>query len=176
VIHAQHRQIIVDLAAAFDAEQRGDATRFLDAADIGRGAGELEILRVAFDDAVNDVDLLQRCLDSGRAGDAGRDINLPELAADMAGAQAGDIGVERPLESAAVGFQVDAPPAFAKAHPERHWPVIMAVDDGLFCQHRFGTGAQRIVGRECHGGQQQRRGQQTAHSQMFHRSGPFCLR
>ena len=50
------------LATALDAHHRGDLALLVNAADIGSGAGEFEGARVAQDDLLHEINLLQRQL------------------------------------------------------------------------------------------------------------------
>ena len=60
VVHLpQHGEGVVDLMAAFDADQRGDLSGLVDAAHIGGGVGDLEIVRIARRHALHQIDLLE---------------------------------------------------------------------------------------------------------------------
>jgi hypothetical protein len=161
VIHAQHGQRIVDLAAALHAHQAGDLAGFLDAADVGGGAGQFEILRIFRHESAHDVDLLDRLLHRCRAGNGGRHIHAPELPAHAALMQAGDIGHQRPFEGAAVSLQVLAPPALTETAAQRARIVIMAIDDRLPLQHGLRAFQHGIVQRQGRGGGQQADEQQS---------------
>ena len=161
MIHAQHGQRIVDLAAALHAHQAGDLAGFLDAADIGGGAGQLEILRIFRHESAHDVDLLDGLLHRCRAGNGGRHINAPELPAHAALMQARDVGHQGLLECAAVSLQVLAPPALTETAAQRARIVIMAIDDRLPLQHGLRAFQHRIIQRQGRGGGQQADKQQS---------------
>ena len=72
MIGAQHREAVVDLAAALDADHRGDAPALVDAAHVGGGARQREGLRIARDDILDQIDLLERLLDLLGRRQAGR--------------------------------------------------------------------------------------------------------
>ena len=85
VVHlAQYGEARPDRMAAFHAQQRSDATgrhRFL---DIVGGQRKLQVLRIARDQTLGDVDLLDGGLHRLRFGEAGADIDRPPLCADLA--------------------------------------------------------------------------------------------
>ena len=76
---AQRREAAADLVTALDADQRGDLAGLVDADDVVGGVGQLEVVRIGFDQALDDVDLLERVADRAVAGHLGRDVDRPEL-------------------------------------------------------------------------------------------------
>jgi len=132
--------------AALRAEQRGDtpvAVRFLDVRNAER---ELQVVRIALDDAVCDVDLLKldaretELLDVVGAGDP----DGPELRADMALTQPCDIGIPRRGLVQIVGIDI------AQRRPEltdHVRQVVVPIDQQILLeqlvgvlQGRFGLG------------------------------------
>lgn len=94
--------------AAFHADQRGNFALTMDALDVGDGERELESVGVTGDELMDDVNLFEHGLDGGRTGRRGGDIDGPELRAEAAGAEAGDVGDEMRRQFAGVGGEVDA--------------------------------------------------------------------
>jgi hypothetical protein len=95
IVGPQHAERIVDGVPALDADQRGDLAAFANIQDVLDAISHLEIVRIGPDEAVDHVDLLQ-CLLDGGAGLARthRDVGGPELRADAALAQPGNVGVQ----------------------------------------------------------------------------------
>ena len=101
VVHlAQHRQGIVDLMAAFDADQRSNLVRLVNAANIRGRIGHLEIGRILRRHALDQIDLLQRHLHRLEALQSHRYPHRPELRAHMPGAQSRNIRHQRRLARA----------------------------------------------------------------------------
>ena len=94
---AQHRQAAADRLTAFHADQRGDLARTHCLLNFGGAGGKAHVARIARDQALGDVDLLERRLHGLRPGQTGIDIDRPELRADMAPAQPREVGLHRPL-------------------------------------------------------------------------------
>ena len=112
------------------------------------------------DEAADDVDLLQRHLDRARPGDVGGNVDRPELAADMAGAQPLEVGLERPGERTAVERHL----LYRAGEPLAQLPgeVVVAVDDGGGGEDALGT-RQRGIARRFgdHGGSEEQRGDRS---------------
>ncbi len=95
---AQRGQRVFDRVPPFDADQRGDLARAMNPLDVIGREGQLQIVGIAFDQAANQVDLLESHL--GRFAGAhrlDRRIGGPELRPHSAAAQARQIGVEHRL-------------------------------------------------------------------------------
>jgi hypothetical protein len=140
VILAQHRERIVDLVAAFDADQRGDPAFTLGAADIGNRIRHREVARPARGDRLDEIDLFDRRLHGGRSRRRDRDPHRPELRADMPGAQARYVGHHRGLagrrrELGGVGSEIDLREVTAEALADRPRQIVVPVDDRRSCQH-----------------------------------------
>ncbi len=88
----QRRERVVDLVAALDPDQGGDAAMGVDALDVGGRVGHLEIGGVAADEGLHEVDLLDGFLDRRWSLDFRRDPHRPELSADHSGVQTGNVG------------------------------------------------------------------------------------
>jgi hypothetical protein len=116
--------------AALDADQGGDAAGLVDAAYVGGGRRHLEHRRVARDDAMDDVDLLERRPDRRVAFSLARNPDRPELGADAAAAKAGDVGLERIGELRGVAGEIErlAPEIIFLAYLPGQ--VVMPVDQG----------------------------------------------
>ena len=127
-IGAQDRQIAVDLPAALDPHHRGDLARSMRAAHVGRGARQRKGLGVTRDDRLHEVDLLQRLFDLLLARQIGRDIDRPELPAELAAPQPRDIGVIGLALDLREIAEVDRPAFVALAVAQRLGPVVMPVD------------------------------------------------
>ena len=80
-IHLPQRgERIVDLMAAFDSDERRNASGAMDALDVGGGVSHLQIVRIARDHAVDEIDLFDRHLHrAGPVTDVGiqTDQNCP---------------------------------------------------------------------------------------------------
>ena len=90
---AQHAQRAADRMAAFHPQQRSDPPRLPRPGDIVGAGRELQVLRIARDQPLHHVDLLERRLNRLRLAEIGRDEHRPKLRPDMALAQAVEIGV-----------------------------------------------------------------------------------
>src|SRR5580692_5253980 len=95
VISAQHRERVVDLMAALDADQAGDPTTLVHAHDVAARIGHREVVWVAAADLFDQVDLLDGHLHCGRSLGVGRYPYRPELCADVAGTQTRDVSHQR---------------------------------------------------------------------------------
>ena len=95
VIGTQHRERVIDLMAALDADQAGDATTLVHAHDVGGRIGHGEVVRVAAADLLDEVNLLDGHLHCGRPLGVGRYPYRPELCPDVASAQTRDVGHQR---------------------------------------------------------------------------------
>src|SRR5207249_9289404 len=117
---------IVDRVPALDADQRGDLAVLAGAIDVIHRQGEHERVRVMPDHAVDDVDLFERGFDGG-AGlhRRGRHVDTPELGADAARPQAGDVGLQARLRFGDID-RLEAEVALAPQLPRQ---VVVAVDD-----------------------------------------------
>src|SRR5436190_8797700 len=93
--------------AALHADERSNPSFAMDALDIVRGEREFESFRVARDQLVHHIYLLQHGLDGGRAFQFDRDVHRPKLSANTSGAQTRDISDQRSRELARVMGQVD---------------------------------------------------------------------
>ncbi len=91
----QRGEAAADLVPALDADQRSDFAGLVDAHDVVRSSGEGEVVGIGFDQALDDVDLLDRLADRGVAGDFGRDVDRPELRPDAALVQPRHVGHQR---------------------------------------------------------------------------------
>ncbi len=100
----------------------------MDAPDILRRARERKGFGIAADDIVDQLDLIERLFDLHRARQIGRHEHRPELAADHAAAQPGDIGVVRRRPAVQPAAQIERPARIAFALAQRLGPVIMAID------------------------------------------------
>ena len=98
--HAQDGERVIDGMAAFDADERRDLAGLANAHDVVRGVRHLEGVGIRFDEAMNDVDLLERLFHRGLLADRfGVHIRRPELCADTAFLQAFDIGMQQGLRT-----------------------------------------------------------------------------
>ena len=113
---------------ALDADQRRDPPGLVDSTHVAGARRKLESRGIARGDATHDVDLFQRRLDCRSTAQRRRDVDRPELPADVSGAQARDVGLKRMLELARVGSEIDCPPALAVILPQLLGPVVMPVD------------------------------------------------
>ena len=85
------RQVVLDRDAPFDADQRGDLARTDDPLDVVGGTGQLEVVGVALDHPLDQVDLLG---DGPRGvGMFAGDVDRPELCLDAPLAEPGEIGL-----------------------------------------------------------------------------------
>jgi hypothetical protein len=139
--------------AAFHADQRGDLAGLPRLFDVGAAGRQHEVIGVLRDEALDHVDLLHGGLHGLRLGQAGRDIDRPELRADMALLHAGEVGLHagrgaRREEGghAAVRqrfvdgvVEVETGQHILAAVAELFGHVIVAVPDGGFLQ-RGGDG------------------------------------
>ena len=88
------RQVVLDRDAPFDADQRGDLARLDDPLDVVGGTGQLEVVGVALDHPVDQVDLLG---DGPRGvGMVAGDVDRPELGLEAPLAEPGDDRSGRP--------------------------------------------------------------------------------
>lgn len=113
--------------AAFHADQRGNFALTMDALDVGDGERELESVGVTGDELMDDVNLFEHGLDGGRTGRCGGNIDGPELRAEAAGAEAGDVGDKMLRKFAGVRGEVDAVNVLLEL-AELPGEVVVAVD------------------------------------------------
>ena len=125
-IGTQRGHRIADLVPAFGPHQRRDLAALVDADNIGRRHGALEIVRVSADQAVDDVDLFEGRLDRAFAGEARRKIDRPILPADAARAQARHVRHHRRRALVAVCGQPLHRGLVVFAHFPRH--IVMTID------------------------------------------------
>ena len=123
--------------AAFDADQRRDLTVLAGAINVVDRQRERKGVGVMADHAMDDVDLFERRLD-GRAAlhRRGRDVNAPELGADAAGPQAGDVRLQSWLRFGDVD-RLEAEVALSSELPGE---VVMPVDDNRRLMNPAGLG------------------------------------
>ena len=100
----QHAEAAVDRMAALHAEQRGDPAGLHRLLHIRGGKGKLQPVRIASDQPLHHVDLLDRRHGSLRFGKVRRDIDRPELGPDPALSQPRQVGMHRAGAALAVGF------------------------------------------------------------------------
>ena len=123
VEHAQRAERAVDRMPAFHADERRDLALLEDALDVIGGQRQLECLGVLAHHAVDDVDLLERRRHGRRI--ICRDVDRPELTADAARTQAGDVGHDRGLRFGDVELVQIAPGILS----ERPRVVVVPVDE-----------------------------------------------
>jgi hypothetical protein len=185
IVHLpQHRERIVDLMSAFDADERGDLAGAVNPAHVCRGVGDLEVRRIAGGHALDQIDLLERHLHGLGALHVDGHPHRPELSADMPGAQAHDVGHERRhvgrrRQLRGVGFQIDgSEPAFV-AVADLPRKIVVAVDERRLLEHlehprtviRAGgprrRGARRD-GKRDQGGSEQKRRRSASAERILH--------
>ncbi len=134
-IGAQHAEAAIDLATTFHADQRRNSPALVDAPDIRAGAGHRERLGIALRERLNERDLLECLLDLFRPRQIGRHPYGPELPADHALAQPGDIRVVGlgPVSQAAAQIHRPAPIAFTFA--QHVGPIVVSVDQRCRLEH-----------------------------------------
>ncbi len=146
VIHAKEREGILDGMAAFDSDEAGDFVGFADLEDFVGGAREGEGFGIASDHAVDEVDLLEG-LAGGAAGDheAGGNVSSPELGAEAAEFEAGDVGVEI---GPGVFGEVEVIEGHAGLSAHFVGEIVVAVDDEGFAVDAPGFGGDfgQVVG------------------------------
>jgi hypothetical protein len=89
--------------AALHSQQRGDLARLQRLFDAGGILAEDQIARIAGDQPLHHVDLLERRLDCLRLGQLGRDKDRPELRSDPALPQPFEVGLHRQLALGRIG-------------------------------------------------------------------------
>ena len=167
VIHlAQHRQGIIDLMAAFDADQRSDFVGFVNAANIRGGVGHRKVGRILRRHAFDQIDLFQGHLHRFEALRLDRYPHRPELRADMSGTQPRDVRHQRrPVPPPRAGAAVSAA-RFDRGHialealADFPRQIVVAVDERRLQQHLIDAmlivlAAQVVSGR--HSNRQRRR-------------------
>ncbi|HAP75437.1 MAG TPA: hypothetical protein DCR14_05080 [Acidimicrobiaceae bacterium] len=93
VQHAQHGQRRADRVPALHADERGNAASGACGLHLVGRASEHEVVGLAVDHAVDEVDLLQRGKHRLGLGQGRRHVRRPELSGDPTRVQARDVGV-----------------------------------------------------------------------------------
>ena len=131
VVHlAQHGKAGADRMATLHAQQAGDLALRHRRLDIGRGERQRHVIRIAGDQPLGDVDLLDRRLHGVRLFKAGRHIDRPPLRADLALPQPGEIGVHlvhRPVLAVERIVEIEAFEHVVEAAPQRPGHVVVAI-------------------------------------------------
>jgi len=131
----QHAQRIVDGVPALHADQRGNLSLLANAHNVVGGQGQFEHIRVGLDQAVDHVDLFEGLADgSFFLGGARIHVGRPELGADVAGPQAGNVGMQRRLRLG----NVDLLEGDLLAPAVLVGQVVMAIDDQGFAVQPLG--------------------------------------
>ena len=141
---AQGRHRARDHRPAFEADQRRDAAGAEGCFHLVRRRRQCERVGIALDEAVDDIELLERHPEGLGLGQVRRDPDRPELAADAALAKTRDVGVE----TVHVAAQVDrrrphAPDALTQSEGQ----VVVAVDERRLPQDRAGALGEPVVWR-----------------------------
>ena len=121
----QHGERAVDGVSAFHADERGDPASAEGPFHLVGGEREPERAGVGADEVVDDVYLLHGDADRFLRAERGRDVDGPELAADSALPQPGDVGVKIGLVLLDVDFGYGAVHQLAVAPRQ----VVVAVDE-----------------------------------------------
>ena len=137
------------------------AARLEDALDIRRGSRQLEGVGILAHHPVDDVHLLQRGGDRLGPLEGGGHVDRPELTADAALAQAGDVGVDLRLRLPDVE-RVEV--ALRVVFLQRHRKVVVAVDQRRGAVQRPGAGEEVGLLR----GEARRSGQQEKDERALH--------
>jgi len=152
IIHvAQHRQARSDRMTALHAEHARDLARLHRLFELGRTGREHQVVRIALDEALHHVDLFQRLLHRLRLIAVRRDIDRPELRADMALAQPDQVGVHRNAvggRGVAGVVEIEAVDHIVGALAQRPGHVIMPVEDRRLLERGLG----HCLGRGLRGG------------------------
>ena len=185
VVSAEESEGVLDGMAAFDADEAGDFVGFAGGEDFVGGAGEGEGVGIARNHSVDEVDLFEG-LAGGAAGDheAGGDVCGPELGAEAAEFEAGDVGVE---VGAGVLGDVEVVEGHAGFGAHFVGEVVVAVDDEGFAMNAPGLGGDfgEVVGVGGDGGKgvecdegKEREGGDSVHPEagcpFFGREGRGC--
>jgi hypothetical protein len=140
VQHPEDAQRVRDGVAALGAEQRGDPAAGEGGQHVVGAECELQVVRVAADHPVDEVDLLQRGGHRGVTLQRAGDVDRPELAADPAAPQPRQVGVRRRHGTRQVHpVQVGSEPG-----AQRPRQVVVAVDQRVPAQQGAGRG--EVVG------------------------------
>jgi hypothetical protein len=119
----QHAQRGGDAVPALDADERRYPALADDALDVVGAAGDREVVGVRRGHPVDGVDLLHRRHDGLGLAQGRRHVDRPELPADPAGAQPGDVGLQfGPV-------LVEALDPVSEAAAQLHGQVVVPVDD-----------------------------------------------
>jgi hypothetical protein len=139
---------------ALDANQRGDLAGLVGADDVVGGVRHGEVGRVARGQALHDVDLLESGLDRHGSGHGGGNPHRPELPADVARAQAGNIGHQQGLvgrrllgarQLGQVALEIEGVHLAGEPLADLPREVVVAVDQRGPGQHRGDPGLQLSV-------------------------------
>ena len=128
----QHAQRVRDRMTALGPEQGCDPAAGHDPLHVGSGERQLERVRIAGGKLPDQVDLLKRRGHRGLALQVGRHVHRPELGADPARGQPGQVGVgELHRRREVGGGRIEC-----AGHAQRPGQVIVPVDHGKAVQQR----------------------------------------